>query len=120
MNPFRNFHGKKPITCFVAAAIASTLSLCAAKEESDIPLPNATELEWLDAGIGIFVHWSPSVYQGQDTEKDAVTTPREKINPDQFDAGKIVRMNKSTANTLTIPANSSVAFAVGAMIAACL
>ncbi len=33
------------------------------------------------------------------------------------DAGKIVRMNKSTANTLIIPANSSVAFATGAMIA---
>ena len=33
------------------------------------------------------------------------------------DAGKIVRMNKSTANTLTIPANSSAAFAAGTMIA---
>lgn len=33
------------------------------------------------------------------------------------DAGKIVRMNKSTANTLTIPANSGVAFATGTMIA---
>ncbi len=33
------------------------------------------------------------------------------------DAGKTVRMNKATANTLTIPADSSVAFVAGTMIA---
>jgi len=95
MNPSRYFHGKSPITCVIAAALGATLTLCTAKEKSEIPQPNATELEWLDAGIGIFVHWSPSVYQEKDTEKDAVTTPREKINPDQFDAGKIAQAAKS-------------------------
>lgn len=32
------------------------------------------------------------------------------------DAGKLVQMNKSTANTLTVPKNSSVAFATGTLI----
>ena len=95
MNSYRLFHGKISLAYFVAASVAATIAHASAKEKPDIPQPNATQLEWLDAGIGIFVHWSPSVYQEKDTEKDDVTTPREKINPDQFDAGKIARAAKS-------------------------
>lgn len=44
-------------------------------------------------GFGLFVHWSPSVYQG--TENDSRNTPDESINPDRFDAEQIVRAARS-------------------------
>ena len=44
-------------------------------------------------GFGLFVHWSPSVYQG--SEGDNLSTPRNKINPDRFDAEQIVRAARS-------------------------
>jgi len=95
MTSYRLFHGKISLAYFVAISVAATMAHATAKDKPSVPAPNATELEWLDAGIGIFVHWSPSVYQETDTEKDAVTTPREKINPDQFDAEKIAQAAKS-------------------------
>ena len=35
----------------------------------------------------------------------------------QSDAGKLITMNNASANTLTIPTNASVAFAIGTIIA---
>jgi alpha-L-fucosidase len=58
-----------------------------------LSLPSCSQAEWLKAGIGIFVHWAPNVYQG--TEGDNLSTPREKINPDRFNAAEIVAAAKS-------------------------
>jgi len=69
------------------------LSLRADAAQPVLPAPSAAQAEWLDAGIGIFVHWAPNVYQGG--EYDNLSTPREKINPDRFDANKIVQAAKS-------------------------
>ena len=55
--------------------------------------PTKGQLELQEMGFGLFVHWSPSVYQG--TENDNVNTPKEAINPDRFDAGQIVQAAKS-------------------------
>jgi alpha-L-fucosidase len=60
---------------------------------ADRPLPSRSQAEWLDAGIGLFVHWAPNVYQG--TEGDNLSTPRQRINPDQFDAASIAEVAKS-------------------------
>jgi alpha-L-fucosidase len=64
-----------------------------ATAQSELPLPSLAQAEWLDAGVGVFVHWAPNVYQG--TEGDNLSTPRDKINPDRFDANKIVQAAKS-------------------------
>lgn len=64
-----------------------------ATAQPKLPLPSRAQAEWLDAGIGIFVHWAPNVYQG--TEGDNLSTPRDRINPDRFDAGQIVQAAKS-------------------------
>ncbi|MGW8257270.1 MAG: alpha-L-fucosidase, partial [Thermoguttaceae bacterium] len=58
-----------------------------------LPTPTSSQVEWQDAGIGIFVHWAPNVYQGG--QNDKLSTPREKINPDRFDADRIVQAAKS-------------------------
>lgn len=55
--------------------------------------PTAGQVEFQEMGFGLFVHWSPSVYQG--TEYDSLRTPKDKINPDRFDAEQIVRAAKS-------------------------
>ena len=73
------------------ATVATSAVLSAAPPQ--LPLPSPAQADWLDAGIGIFVHWLPNVYQGG--EGDNLSTPREKINPDRFDAGKIVAASKS-------------------------
>ncbi len=81
---------KDTIATFVAAAF----SLAAiASAQPRLPLPTRSQAEWLDAGIGVFVHWSPSVYQG--TQGDNLSTPANRIDPDRFDAAKIVRAAKS-------------------------
>jgi alpha-L-fucosidase len=59
----------------------------------DLPRPSEEQAEWLEAGVGVFVHWAPNVYQGG--EYDNLSTPREKINPDRFDAAKMVDAAKS-------------------------
>ena len=51
-----------------------------------LAVPTASQLEWHDAGVGLFFHWAPNVYQGG--EGDNLSTPREKINPDRFDAAQ--------------------------------
>jgi len=74
----------------------ATLLICAtavAAAQPELPLPTRSQAEWLDAGIGIFMHWAPNVYQG--SEGDNLSTAREKINPDRFDAAKIAQAIKA-------------------------
>ena len=55
--------------------------------------PTAGQVAFQEMGFGLFVHWSPSVYEG--SEGDSRKTPRERINPDRFDAEQIVRAAQS-------------------------
>lgn len=84
---------KHLITVALAALAAAATSAVLSAAPPQLPLPTPAQADWLDAGIGIFVHWAPNVYQGG--EGDNLSTPREKINPDRFDAGKIVAASKS-------------------------
>ncbi len=76
-----------------AAKISPWLEGQLSAKAADIALPTPEQAEWLDAGIGIFVHWAPNVYQG--TEGDNLSTPANQINPDRFEANAIVRAAKS-------------------------
>ena len=77
----------KIIQTIVLPIIASCAAVASAQAE--LPKPSPAQAEWLEAGVGIFVHWAPNVYQG--TEGDNLSTPRSQINPDRFDAVKIAR-----------------------------
>lgn len=74
---------------------------CAAYLHQPVETPASTALAkptpglvtFQNLGLGLFVHWSPCVYQG--TEGDNLSTPRNKINPDRFDAAQIVQAAKS-------------------------
>ena len=46
-----------------------------------LPMPTPQQVAWHEAGIGLFFHWAPNVYQGG--EGDNRSTPRDKINPDR-------------------------------------
>ena len=75
---------------FLAAACVFLGVLCLA----EVPLPHETEaskvlarptnaqLELQEMAFGLFVHWSPCVYQGSDN--DLGKTPVDAINPDRF------------------------------------
>ena len=67
--------------------------VASAAAEAEFPRPSPEQAEWLDVGVGIFIHWAPNVYQGG--EGDNLSTPRDKINPDKFDAAKIAQAVKS-------------------------
>jgi alpha-L-fucosidase len=58
-----------------------------------LPMPSPQQIAWQEAAVGLFFHWAPNVYQGR--EGDDLSTPREKINPDRFDAGQWVRAVKA-------------------------
>lgn len=75
----------------ILAAFATAAALAA--EPTQLPLPTPNQAAWLDAQIGIFMHWAPNVYQG--SEGDDLSTPRDRIHPDRFDATKIVDAAKS-------------------------
>lgn len=95
----------KPITTLVAASLLAILADSCTTVAQPLPPPVETpaaaalarptkgQVEFQQMGFGLFVHWSPSVYQG--TEGDNLKTPKEKINPDQFDAMQIVQAAKS-------------------------
>ena len=90
-----------PRIIFLLALHAAIGALFAA----ELPLPNETaassalarptksQLELQEMAFGLFVHWSPSVYQG--TENDNGKTLAASINPDRFDAEQIVRAAQS-------------------------
>lgn len=65
----------------------------AAADPTGLPAPSLSQTAWHDAEIGLFVHWAPNVYQG--TEGDNLTTPRNRILPDRFDAAEIARLARS-------------------------
>ena len=74
----------------------ATLSFCclalaskAAESAVQLPVPTPQQLAWHEAGIGLFFHWAPNVYQGG--EGDNRSTPRDQINPDRFDAAQWTR-----------------------------
>lgn len=55
--------------------------------------PTPAQVEMQKMAFGLFVHWSPCVYQGLDNDNGQ--TPVEKINPDGFNAEQIVRAAQS-------------------------
>ena len=59
----------------------------------NLPVPTPQQVAWHEAGVGLFFHWAPNVYQGG--EGDNLSTPRDKINPDRFDAGQWVQAVKA-------------------------
>jgi len=74
----------------------ATLSFCclalaskAAESAVQLPVPTPQQIAWHEAGIGLFFHWAPNVYQGG--EGDNRSTPRDQINPDRFDAAQWTR-----------------------------
>ena len=58
-----------------------------------VPLPTPQQVAWHEAGVGLFFHWAPNVYQG--SEGDNLSTPRDQINPDRFDANQWVQAVKA-------------------------
>ena len=57
------------------------------------PVPTPEQVAWHEAGIGLFFHWAPNVYQGG--EGDNLSTPRDRINPDRFDPQEWVEAVKA-------------------------
>jgi len=74
---------------FCALAFATR----AGESPSPLPVPTPQQVAWHEAGVGLFFHWAPNVYQG--TEGDNRSTPRDKINPDRFDAHQWVQAVKA-------------------------
>jgi alpha-L-fucosidase len=73
--------------------MVSSLSIGAAEPAINIPLPTPEQVIWQEAGVGLFFHWAPNVYQG--TEGDNRSTPRDQINPDHFQASQWVEAVKA-------------------------
>ena len=69
------------------------VAVSAAEGAVNIPEPTTQQLAWHEAGIGLFFHWAPNVYQGG--EGDNRSTPRDKINPDRFNADQWVQAVKA-------------------------
>jgi alpha-L-fucosidase len=65
----------------------------AAESRVALPLPTPQQVAWHEAGVGLFFHWAPNVYQG--SEGDNRSTPRDEINPDRFDANQWVQAVKA-------------------------
>ncbi len=82
-------------TSLLLAASLCSLAFASAAAESaaDLPLPTPQQVAWHEAGVGLFFHWAPNVYQGG--EGDNLSTPRDKINPDRFDADQWVQAVKA-------------------------
>jgi alpha-L-fucosidase len=72
------------LLAFAAAAAGST---------TELPRPTPQQVAWHEAGVGLFFHWAPNVYQG--SEGDNRSTPRDQINPDRFNADQWVQAVKA-------------------------
>ncbi len=72
-------------------------SLCAAvclfSTAAAQPAPDAAQLEWHEAEVGLFIHWAPNVYQ--DREGDDRSTPPAMINPAKLDTDQWARAAKA-------------------------
>ncbi len=77
----------------VTALLICALAGRAAELAANLPAPTPQQLAWHDAGVGLFFHWAPNVYQG--TEGDNRSTPRDQINPDRFSATQWVEAVKA-------------------------
>ncbi len=75
------------------ALLVSVLAGRAAEPAANIPVPTSQQVAWHEAGVGLFFHWAPNVYQG--TEGDNRSTPRDQINPDRFNASQWVEAVKA-------------------------
>ena len=81
-------------TRFIAASFCSLAFASAAADSTAVlSLPTPQQVAWHEVGVGLFFHWAPNVYQG--SEGDNLSTPRDKINPDRFDAGQWVQAVKA-------------------------
>ena len=81
-------------TLFIAASFCSLAFASAAADSTAVlSLPTPQQVAWHEVGVGLFFHWAPNVYQG--SEGDNLSTPRDKINPDRFDAGQWVQAVKA-------------------------
>jgi alpha-L-fucosidase len=69
------------------------LASVGAEPAADLPRPTPQQVAWHEAGVGLFFHWAPNVYQGG--EGDNLSTSRDKINPDRFDADQWVQAVKA-------------------------
>jgi alpha-L-fucosidase len=81
-------------------SIFLTTSICclalasgAAESIANLPALTPQQVAWREAGVGLFFHRAPSVYQGSDG--DNLSTPRVKINPDRFNADQWVQAVKA-------------------------
>jgi alpha-L-fucosidase len=93
----------KPMLSLVATGLFAALAASCAFADLPPPVetpasaalakPTPGQVKFQEMGFGLFVHWSPSVYQG--TEGDNLKTPKDKINPDRFDAEQFVKAAKS-------------------------
>ena len=86
---------QNPLPRFLPALLLCSLALAAHAGEpsAPLPVPTAQQVAWHEAGVGLFFHWAPNVYQG--TEGDNRSTPRDRINPDRFSAEQWVAAVKA-------------------------
>ncbi len=82
------------------ANILLALGLCcaavsglAAEAKVATPVPTPEQVLWHEAGVGLFFHWAPNVYQGG--EGDDRSTPRDRIHPERFRADQWVQAVKA-------------------------
>jgi alpha-L-fucosidase len=75
------------------ALLVSALAGRTAEAALNIPVPTPQQVAWHEAGVGLFFHWAPNVYQG--TEGDNRSTPPGRINPDRFKATQWVEAVKA-------------------------
>lgn len=67
MAPRRDEHANEKIKFLGVIFLAMARPMMAA-DSAKLAVPSRAQVEWQNAGIGIFVHWAPNVYQG--TEGD--------------------------------------------------
>ena len=77
--------------CLCALAFAAR----ARESPAHLPAPTPQQVAWHEAGVGLFFHWAPNVYQGG--EGDNRSTPCDRINPDRFDANQWVQAVKAAS-----------------------
>lgn len=76
----------------------TTLLLCTAlaqtpPPEASLPRPTHSQAAWADAEVGMFIHFAPNTWQ--DREYDDLSTPLDKINPEQLDVEQWVQTAQS-------------------------
>lgn len=81
-------------TVLLTTSLASLVVACGAAESTAaLPVPTPEPVAWHEAGVGLFFHWAPNVHQGG--EGDNLSTPRDKIHPDRFNAAQWVQAVKA-------------------------